>query len=611
MKKIISCLLVVAILCSCFVGLQLSASAADLPSSGTCGENVTYTLNPSTGLLTINGVGKIDNFYQSNGLDNNHLVQYSNSPFNNNKEIKDVIITGDVQNIGAALFWNCSNIKSISINTTSIQSIDAFAFSGCSNLTRVDFTDTLKRIDCYAFGKCEKLTNIVIPNSVEELGSYCFDNCSRLKTITVPNNIKFIKSYFKEFDNEYVNPFNTAIERLIITDISNEINKNLVSLFPSLKEFEVPNSVSYIGDGTFKDLNNLTTVTIPKSVTRIEFNAFSGCTNLTIRGYKDSYAETFCKWAGIPFEVIEEPHTHSYTAVVTPPTCTEQGFTTHTCTCGDSYVDTYTQATGHSWSGWQVEIAANCTENGVEIRQCSNDNSHTERRNIAAFGHDYVPEVIQPKATSLGYTRYSCSRCDDTYIKDFKAPTGKLGGFKCKARTSVAQTVTWNKVNSATGYQVQISTKDGKKWSTYANLGSAVNSYTFKKLSAGNNYKFRVRFYIKAPDGKNYFSPWSATLNSPTLPTCTTLTKLSPSSKAFTAQWKVNKTVTGYQIQYSTNSKFTGAKTVTVKSNKTLKTTVKKLSAKKVYYVRIRTYKTISKVNYFSTWSKAVKVKTK
>ena len=611
MKKIISCLLVVAILCSCFVGLQLSASAADLPSSGTCGENVTYTLNPSTGLLTINGVGKIDNFYQSNGLDNNHLVQYSNSPFNNNKEIKDVIITGDVQNIGAALFWNCSNIKSISINTTSIQSIDAFAFSGCSNLTRVDFTDTLKRIDCYAFEKCEKLTNIVIPNSVEELGSYCFDNCSRLKTITVPNNIKFIKSYFKEFDNEYVNPFNTAIERLIITDISNEINKNLVSLFPSLKEFEVPNSVSYIGDGTFKDLNNLTTVTIPKSVTRIEFNAFSGCTNLTIRGYKDSYAETFCKWAGIPFEVIEEPHTHSYTAVVTPPTCTEQGFTTHTCTCGDSYVDTYTQATGHSWSGWQVEIAANCTENGVEIRQCSNDNSHTERRNIAAFGHDYVPEVIQPKATSLGYTRYSCSRCDDTYIKDFKAPTGKLGGFKCKARTSVAQTVTWNKVNSATGYQVQISTKDGKKWSTYANLGSAVNSYTFKKLSAGNNYKFRVRFYIKAPDGKNYFSPWSATLNSPTLPTCTTLTKLSPSSKAFTAQWKVNKTVTGYQIQYSTNSKFTGAKTVTVKSNKTLKTTVKKLSAKKVYYVRIRTYKTISKVNYFSTWSNAVKVKTK
>ena len=151
--------------------------------SGSCGENVYYTLDSSTGILTISGVGKIDNFYHSNGLDNNHLVQYSNSPFNNNKEIKDVIITGGVQNIGAALFWNCSNIQSISINTTSIQSIDAFAFSGCSNLTRVDFTDTLKRIDCYAFEKCEKLTNIVIPNSVEELGSYCFDNCSKLKTI--------------------------------------------------------------------------------------------------------------------------------------------------------------------------------------------------------------------------------------------------------------------------------------------------------------------------------------------------------------------------------------------------------------------------------------------
>ena len=67
----------------------------------------------------------------------------------------------------------------------------------------------------------------------------------------------------------------------------------------------------------------------------------------------------------------------------------------------------------------------------------------------------------------------------------------------------------------------------------------------------------------------------------------------------------------GYQVQYSLKSNFSGAKAVTIKSNKTLKTAVKNLGAKKVYYVRIRTYKTIGKVNYFSAWSAAGKVKTK
>ena len=477
-----------------------------------------------------------------------------------------------------------------------------------------------ERINSYFLRGDENISSVSFSPSVTEIGLCAFNGCSHLTKITLPHSITistqgYVGNDYPLNQDELLTKYafsNSPISSITFNDNPTELTDKFHYLYKceTLKEFEVPDSVAYIGDGTFKDCQNLTHVTIPKSVTRIEYNAFSGCTNLTISGYKDSYAETFCKWAGIPFEVIEEPHTHSYTAVITPPTCTEQGFTTHTCTCGDSYVDTYTQATGHSWSGWQVEIAANCTENGVEIRQCSNNNSHTESRKIAALGHDYVSEVIQPKATSLGYTRYSCSRCDDTYIKDFKAPTGKLGGFKCKARTSVAQTVTWNKVSSATGYQVQISTKDGKKWSTYANLGSAVNSYTFKKLSAGNNYKFRVRFYIKAADGKNYYSAWSSTLNSPTLPAATFLTKVSAGSKSFTAQWK-KQAVTGYQIQYSVNSSFKSAKIITVGSKNTTKKSISKLKGGTKYFVRIRTYKKIGNANYYSAWSKAYTVKTK
>ena len=68
----------------------------------------------------------------------------------------------------------------------------------------------------------------------------------------------------------------------------------------------------------------------------------------------------------------------------------------------------------------------------------------------------------------------------------------------------------------------------------------------------------------------------------------------------------------GYQIQYSTDSKFkSGNKTVTVNKNSTTKKTISKLKAKKKYYVRIRTYKTVGKQKYYSDWSKSVKVTTK
>ena len=143
-----------------------------------------------------------------------------------------------------------------------------------------------------------------------------------------------------------------------------------------------------------------------------------------------------------------------------------------------------------------------------------------------------------------------------------------------------------------------------------SNLKLKYKIMIYKGHSEGKDGRAQIDFLCQ-DDGKNYYSPWSATLNSPTLPAGTAFTKVAAGSRSFAAQWKKQANATGYQIEYSTKSNFSGSKKVTVKSNKTLKTTVKKLSAKKVYYVRIRTYKTISKVNYFSTWSKAVKVKTK
>lgn len=218
--------------------------------------------------------------------------------------------------------------------------------------------------------------------------------------------------------------------------------------------------------------------------------------------------------------------------------------------------------------------------------------------------HDLKESVVAPKANALGYTAHSCA-CGYVQKENFVAQTGKVAGFKCAARTQAAEKFTWNKMTGVTGYQIQISNAAGNAWGkAYA---TTANSYLFKGLSAGSNYKFRIRTYIKASDGKNYFGPWAA-LASPTLPAATTV-KASAAKKAFTATW-AKKAVTGYQLQYSTKANFAGAKTITIKNAKTAKYTVKNLKAKTTYYVRVRTYKTIAKVNYFSTWSTA-KVKTK
>ena len=64
-------------------------------------------------------------------------------------------------------------------------------------------------------------------------------------------------------------------------------------------------------------------------------------------------------------------HEHSYTAVVTAPTCTAKGYTTHTCSCGDSYVDTYTDALGHAWDGGTVTKQPTATDTGIKTYTCT------------------------------------------------------------------------------------------------------------------------------------------------------------------------------------------------------------------------------------------------
>lgn len=94
-------------------------------------------------------------------------------------------------------------------------------------------------------------------------------------------------------------------------------------------------------------------------------------------------------------------------------------------------------------------------------------------------------------------------------------------------------------------------------------------------------------------------------------PKSTEIRKLKRKSKAFFIKWKKAEDISGYQIQYALNKKFKKSKTLTVNSKSAVSKTVRKLKSGKVYYVRIRTYKTVNGKKFYSVWSGYKTVKTR
>ena len=105
--------------------------------------------------------------------------------------------------------------------------------------------------------------------------------------------------------------------------------------------------------------------------------------NVTVESRNTKYAN-YSSSSYATFKCVEA-HEHSYTAVVTPPTCTEKGYTTHTCSCGDSYVDTYVDALGHAWDGGTVTKQPTATETGIKTFTCTRC-SATKTETIPAGG---------------------------------------------------------------------------------------------------------------------------------------------------------------------------------------------------------------------------------
>ena len=144
--------------------------------------------------------------------------------------------------------------------------------------------------------------------------------------------------------------------------------------------------------------------------------------NVTVDARNTKYA-SYSSSSYASFRCVEA-HEHSYTAVVTPPTCTEKGYTTHTCACGDSYVDTYVDALGHAWDNGKVTKEPTETETGVKTFTCTRcGETKTEVIPPLSHKHSYTAVVTPPTCTEKGYTTHTCS-CGDSYVDTYTDALG-------------------------------------------------------------------------------------------------------------------------------------------------------------------------------------------
>ena len=334
------------------------------------------------------------------------VTSIGGSAFGNCKSLTNMTIPDSVTLIGNGAFLGCTSLTSVTI-PDSVTSIGEQAFSECTSLTSVTIPDSVTSIGEQAFSECTSLTSVTIPDSVTSIGEQAFSECTSLTSVTIPDSVTSIGDgafasctsltgiWVAEGNNDYSSDASGVL-----------FNKDKITLVQcpgTFREYTIPDSVTSIGEQAFMGCSSLTSVTIPDSVTSIHWGAFYDCTSLTSVTIPDSvtsigawafrdctsltdvyYAGSEAQWkaisissngnddlltANIHYNYVS--HTHSYKDVVTAPTCTEKGYTTHTCSCGDSYVDAYVDALGHAWDNGKVTKEPTATETGVRTYTCT------------------------------------------------------------------------------------------------------------------------------------------------------------------------------------------------------------------------------------------------
>jgi len=532
-----------------------------------------------------------------------------------------------VTSIGRSAFNGCTSLTNVTI-PNSVTSIGDYAFEKCTNLTRVNYSGTVSQWKTIKIGSYnEKLRNAIIICTDDVIGNG--------NTVTI-DNLKY------KINNDYTAQIvgrTDTLGNLIIpepvwyeghTFTVTSIVNNAFSGCSSLTSVTIPNSVESIGDNAFQNCSSLTSATIGNNVTSIGSSAFFGCSKLKKIEIPDSVTYIGSKaFDGTAF----------YNTV--------KNWEDGVLYCGNHLISAKSDVTKITVKASTVSIAAGALDNCKSLKKINvlnpkcvinctipktaviggaegstaEDFAQKNNMSIDYFEEcthsDKVQVVIAATCTEQGAVQSRCADCDKLISQTFTAPLGHTMVITTPAKAPTCTT----SGNTQAGY------------CTVCGYNEVSTVIPATGHNFGNNSANCLVCGVANP---NYVAPAQPTPNptpstAPTQPNqndtntsndedvtviskpkSASIKKVKGAKKAILVTWKKVSGVNGYEIQVATDKKFKkNKKTVTIKKQKTTKTTVKKLKAKKKYYVRVRTYKIVNGKKVYSAWSKVKSVKTK
>lgn len=264
----------------------------EIVDQGTCGTNLTWTLN-SAGTLTISGKGEMEDYQYDCGPWKDYCYSYNETK----PQIKRIVVNDGVTTIGKYAFNGCKRATSVYLSNT-LAEIDWHAFANCEQLVNIELPDSLLAIRSSAFYRCSSLTSITIPKNVWIIESRPFYDCTNLSYIHVNNEnesfrdidgvlYKVSKTWIyekQEYEYSFTEllccPAGSSLTEVLIPDTVTSIAMDAFANCTALLNITIPSSVTEIKSGVFFRCSNLKNIVLHDAITRIGSLSFNGCQKL-------------------------------------------------------------------------------------------------------------------------------------------------------------------------------------------------------------------------------------------------------------------------------------------------------------------------------------------